>query len=70
MTPRRPTAELGRRDALVPYVWKRSMAMSDGEVTALAILLAGLIAAEAEGKPRSQKLRHDSAETPAPPPAN
>jgi hypothetical protein len=46
------------------------MAMSDGEITALAILLAGLIAAEAEGKPQSQKLRRDSAETPAPPPAN
>jgi hypothetical protein len=47
------------------------MAMSDGEITALAILLAGLFAAEAEGKPQSQKLRRDGVEaTPAPPPAN
>ena len=41
--------------------------MSDGEITAMAILLAGLLAAEAEGNSQSRKLRRDSV-TPAPAP--
>jgi hypothetical protein len=43
------------------------MAMSDGEITAMAILLAGLLAAEAEGNGQRQKLRRDSVKpSPAP----
>ena len=44
--------------------------MSDGEITAVAILLAGLLAAEAEGKRQSQELRRDDAEPAAAPVAN
>jgi len=40
--------------------------MSDGEITAMAILLAGLLAAEAEGNSQSRKLRGNSVK---PPPA-
>jgi hypothetical protein len=36
--------------------------MSDGEITALAILLAGLLAAEAEGHGQRPQLRCDRAE--------
>jgi hypothetical protein len=44
------------------------MAMSDGEITAMAILLAGLLAAEAQGYGQDQKLRRKSVKPPPPAP--